>query len=192
MKNLPTVNEDKRAYLVKLVQQRFEFMYGDAHGVSYLLDPRYLGDGMERKLRKEIEDFVYEFPNKDGTTNDERKKQMAEEYTAFRVEALNEKQQESFRFKLIGKSKTILQWWLADGTDWPLLQNLALRVFSLAASSAASERNFSTFGFVHSKFRNRLDQEKIRKLVYIKTNMTQMTDVTSEGYDSDINGSDDE
>ena len=192
MKNLPNVNEDKRAYLVKLVQQRFEFMYGDAHGVSYLLDPRYLGDGMERKLRKEIEDFVYEFPNKDGNTNDERKKQMAEEYTAFRVEALNEKQQESFRFKLIGKSKTILQWWLADGTDWPLLQNLALRVFSLAASSAASERNFSTFGFVHSKLRNRLDQEKVRKLVYIKTNMTQMTDVTSEGYDSDISGSDDE
>ena len=27
----------------------------------------------------------------------------------------------------------MLQWWLADGTDWPLLQSLTLRVFSMAA-----------------------------------------------------------
>ncbi len=122
------------------------------------------------------------------------KKQMAEEYTAFRTEALNERQQKSFRFKLIGESKTVLQWWLADGTDWPLLQNLAQRVFSLPASSAASERNFSTFGFIHSKLRNRLDQEKVRKLVYIKTNTIQMTDAirAGEGCDSDISGSDQE
>ena len=194
MRNLANVEEFKRAYLVKLVQQRFEFMYGDAHGVAYVLDPRYLGDGMERKLRKEIEDFIYEFPTKDGTTNDQQKKQMAEEYTAFRIEALNERQQKSFRFKLIGESKTVLQWWLADGTDWPLLQNLAQRVFSLPASSAASEWNFSTFGFTHSKLINRLDQEKARKLVYIKTNTIQMTDAirAGEGCDSDISGSDQE
>jgi hypothetical protein len=80
----------------------------------------------------------------------DRKEKLAEEYTAFRVEAFAEKQQQTFRFKLIGKSKTVLQWWQADGTDWPLLQNLALRVFSLAASAAASERNFSTFGLIHS------------------------------------------
>ena len=24
---------------------------------------------------------------------------------------------------------TALQWWMADGTDWPLLQNVAKRVF---------------------------------------------------------------
>jgi hypothetical protein len=52
-----------------------------------------------------------------------------------------------------------------DGTDWPLLQNLALHV-SMAASSAASERNFSTFGFIHSKL--------MKQLVYIKTNSLQM------------------
>ena len=140
MRNLATVEECKKAYLVKLVQQRFEFMYGDAHGVAYILDPRYLRDGIERKLRKEIEDFIYEFSTKNGTTNDQRKKQMAEEYTAFQIEALNERQQ-----KLIGESKTVLQWWLADGTDWPLLQNLAQRVFYLAASSVASRAEFFNF-----------------------------------------------
>lgn len=101
----------------------------------------------------------------------------------FRIEALKEREQNGFRYKMIGNSKTVLQWWLADGTDWPLLKSLALRVFSMAASSAASKRNFSTFGFVHSKLRNRLAPEKAKKLVYIKTNTLQMADQLRECYD---------
>jgi hypothetical protein len=102
---------------------------------------------MDCKLRKEIEDFIFGFPIKDGTTNQEQIKQLAEEYMAFRVEVLTEKQQESFCFKLIGKSKTVLQWWQADYTDWPLLQNLA-------ASAAASAKflNFWTHPFKVEEF----------------------------------------
>ena len=39
------------------------------------------------------------------------------------------------------------------------------------------------FGFVHSKLRNRLGPEKVKKLVYIKTNALQMSDVPLEDYD---------
>jgi hypothetical protein len=95
---------------------------------------------MSRNIRKEIEDFIFNFPT-------------------FRIDALGDREQDSFHFKMIGKSKSVLQWWIADGTDWPLLQNLAIRVFSMAASAAASERNFSTFGFIHSKLCNRLSPE---------------------------------
>ena len=185
MRKLQNVEADKKAYLVELVQKRFDFMYGDAHGVFYLLDPRYLGGSMLRTLQKEIEDFIYKFPQKDDTTSEARMEQLAQEYTAFRIEALGERQQCTFLFKMIGKSKTVLQWWIADGTDWPLLQNLALHVFSMAASSAALERNFSTFGFIHSKLRNRLGPEKVKKLVYIKTNSLQMLDVLLKDYDCD-------
>jgi hAT family C-terminal dimerisation region len=45
----------------------------------------------------------------------------------------------------------------------------------LVASSAASERNFSTFGFIHSKIRNCLKGDAVQKLVYIKTNNMQFT-----------------
>ena len=38
-----SINSDEYQYLVNLAQQRFEFMYGAAYGLSYLLDPRYLG-----------------------------------------------------------------------------------------------------------------------------------------------------
>ena len=131
MIKLPNMDEDKKTYLVELVKKRFEFMYGDAHGVGYLLDPRYLGDKMSCNIRKEIEDFIFNFPTADGTTSTARKDQLAQEYTAFRIDALGDGEQDSFRFKMIGKSKSVLQWWIADGTDWPLLQNLAIRVFSL-------------------------------------------------------------
>mgnify|MGYP002804591960 CR=1 FL=1 len=140
---------------------------------------------MSRSLRKEIEDFIFNFPTEDGTTSNERRDQLARECTAFRIDALSEREKASYHFKMIGESKTVLQWWIADGTDWPLLRNLAIRVFSMATSAAASERNFSTFGFIHSKLRNRLSPEKVKKLVYIKTNSVQMADGPTDCYASD-------
>ena len=189
MNGLVGVSEKKKTYLVKLVRNRFDFMYGDAQGVTYLLNPRYLGDNMTRKLSKEIEDFIFQFPTPDGTTSDEKEK-LAGEYTAFRIVALNKGQKNGFRFNMIGESHSVLQWWMADGTDWLLLQNLEIRVFTLAASYAASERNFSTFGFIHSKLRNRLCPEKVKKLVCIKTNTIQMADSITACYGSESDESD--
>ena len=183
LNGLTNIAAEKKSYLVKQVKKRFDFMYGDAHGVAYLLDPRYLGDKMSRSLRKEFEDFILNFRIADGRSYNERKEKLAQEYTSFRIKAVKEREQNGFHYQMIGNSKTVLQWWLADGTDWPLLHSLALRVFSMAASSAASERNFSTFGFVHSKLRNRLAPEKAKKLVYIKTNTLQMADQFRECYD---------
>jgi hypothetical protein len=54
--------------------------------------------------------------------------------------------------------------------SWPVHQQIALKVFSLATSGVPSERMVSTFGFVHSKLRNCLSAENVKKLVYIKTN----------------------
>ncbi len=144
--------------------------------MGYILDPHYLGDKMKRNLGKEIEDFIFNFPTEDGNTSPVWRDQLAPEYTSFRIKQLGEREQNRFRFRMIGKLKTVLQWWIADGTDWPLLQNVAIRVFSMAASAAASERNFSTFRFIHSKLHNRFGPEKVKKLVYIKTNAIQMAD----------------
>ena len=55
MHAMTNIDAHKKTYLVQLVKQRFQFMYGDAHGIAYLLDPRYLGDRMAHKLRKEID-----------------------------------------------------------------------------------------------------------------------------------------
>lgn len=73
------------------------------------------------------------------------------------------------------KVSSVLKFWLSCGDVWPHLQQLAKKIFGLVASSAASERTFSTFGLVHSKLRTSLSPAAVEKLVYIKTNNVQFT-----------------
>ncbi|KAE8894866.1 hypothetical protein PF003_g21103 [Phytophthora fragariae] len=41
-----------------ILDERFDFVYGAAHGVSYLLDPRYGGEGMEDDTREKVVEFI--------------------------------------------------------------------------------------------------------------------------------------
>jgi hAT family C-terminal dimerisation region len=82
----------------------------------------------------------------------------------------------SFKYQmLVEKRTTIFNFWDCYKQDWPMLAHLALKMFSLAPSSAASERNFSCMAFIHSKLRNCLSPETVEKLVYIKTNNLQFS-----------------
>ena len=54
---------------------------------------------------------------------------------------------------------------------YPLLSSTALKLLSIPATSAASERNWSTYNFIHSKLRNRLINDRAEKLVYIYWNL---------------------
>jgi hypothetical protein len=168
-------------YLKQLASNRFEFMYGDAHGMGYLLDPRFVGDGLPAEIRRQVEDLLVSIPE-DGKTasTEERKMELHDQLTRYVIAALREKNENSIRFKMLQmKRKTPLQFWQSDGTAWPELQKIALNIFTMSTSSASSERNFSTFGFVHSKLRNSLSQESVEKLVFIKTNHRALTDGTN-------------
>jgi hypothetical protein len=69
----------------------------------------------------------------------------------------------------------VLKFWLSRGDQWPAVKNPAYQIFQLLASSTASERNFSTFEFIHSKVRDCLKKDAVQKLVYIKMNNMQHT-----------------
>ena len=180
--------------LLKLCEKRSNFMNSNAHGISYLLDPKHLGDGVPAPDRERIENLIYLHPlgvNTVSTT--ESQEVLFREYIAFRTLAIRMRggRDHSIMWKnlLAGKTNAFL-FWTHHGDQWPQLQKLALQVFSLAASSAASERNFSTFGFMHSKLRNRLGQDAVEKLVYIKTNSAHFTE---EGtFPANFDESDDE
>ncbi|XP_011872581.1 PREDICTED: uncharacterized protein LOC105564652, partial [Vollenhovia emeryi] len=61
-------------------------------------------------------------------------------------------------------------WWGGFCSDQNLYP-IAMRLFNVPSSSAACERNWSTHGFVHSKIRNRLTNERVQKQVAIKCNL---------------------
>jgi len=52
----------------------------------------------------------------------------------------------------------------------PQITKLAVRILAIPTSSAASERNWSTFSYIHDKKRNRLTDDRVLKLVYIYSN----------------------
>ena len=64
-----------------------------------------------------------------------------------------------------------VKWWVCHGANGVHLQNLAIRILSQVASSSSAERNWSTYGFIHSVKRNRLGSQKAEDLVYVHSNL---------------------
>jgi hypothetical protein len=62
-----------KAYLKKLVMDRWNFCYSDAHGVAYLLDPRFTGSRMDLDLKEKVLEFVCELSQVSGEELQEEK-----------------------------------------------------------------------------------------------------------------------
>ena len=62
-------------------------------------------------------------------------------------------------------------WWNTIGREkFPILFKVASRLFVVPTSSAASERIWSVYDFIHTKRRNRLSTDKVDKLVSLYAN----------------------
>ncbi|CAL5384210.1 unnamed protein product [Camellia sinensis] len=72
---------------------------------------------------------------------------------------------------LTRKKKQPALWWESYEEECKELQKLAIRVLSLTCSATGCERNWSTFDHVHSKKRNRLEQQRLNALVFVKYNI---------------------
>jgi hypothetical protein len=168
------ITKQEAEYMVMLMKKRFQFMYGEAHGLSYLLNPVLLGEGLPGPNRRTLEDTLINTPIDDVAPIDEqRQEKIYMDYIEFLIQARQEKKNNSFQFQLLTKrKKSPLEWWFTDGTHYPTLQKIAMKLFTMATSLATSERNFSTMGFIHSKLRNALATRTVEKLVFIKSNLS--------------------
>lgn len=57
------------------------------------------------------------------------------------------------------------------GLDAHNLRDVAIRMLSQTSTSSGCKRNWSTFSLVHTKMRNRLGANTVRKLVYVHYSM---------------------
>ena len=120
-----SISDKENKYSNKLSKERFDFIYGDACGAGCILDPRYIGDGMCQQVSNKIEDFIFLIPNEDGSaTTEEEKVVVSQEYTQWKIKALMEKSNTSFHFRILGTSKTTLQYWQSDGTHYQCYQKI--------------------------------------------------------------------
>lgn len=151
----------------ELLKLRFSNNYNDGQGIAYVLDPRYLGKDMDCGTSRGVDNFIggWRLEGKvDFTTDKSVTMQLIEFQDNVRDGWDRAKE-------VINGNLSPYKFWKSLHQDlYPELRDLALRVFSLVPSSAASERNFSTFKFIHSNLRNRLKQERVHKLVYVYAN----------------------
>jgi hypothetical protein len=66
-----------------------------------------------------------------------------------------------------------LRWWMDYGKEYPQLCQAAVRLLSMHTTTCASERNWSLWGTIYTKARNRLALERANKLVFIRGNGRQ-------------------
>eukprot|EP00253_Pinus_taeda_P001478 PITA_01478 len=66
-------------------------------------------------------------------------------------------------------------WWIDCGTEAPQLQEFAIRVLSQPCSASSWECNSSVFEHIHNKNRNKLEHERLEKLVFIYYNLRMLT-----------------
>jgi hAT family C-terminal dimerisation region len=62
---------------------------------------------------------------------------------------------------------SVLWWQSLFSSSYSELTALAKWALCIASTISAAERNWSAFGHIHSKKRNRLLNEQINKLVYL-------------------------
>jgi len=99
-------------------------------------------------------------------TSKERRK-VALEYADFSSKSNNFNSFDSIGDRWILYPK---YWWVMHGYSEPLLQKLALKFIVQPCSSSCCEKNWSTYSFIHSLKRNRLNPKRTEDLAYVHTN----------------------
>jgi hypothetical protein len=73
-----------------------------------------------------------------------------------------------------------LEWWNMHGGTTPQLQCLATRVLSQVVNTSFSKRCWSTYNFIHSIKRNRLNVGQVESLVYVHYNLRLLSHYCEE------------
>ncbi|XP_061347130.1 uncharacterized protein LOC133292709 [Gastrolobium bilobum] len=145
------------------------------HCLAHALHPKYYSDQWL------AEDPSRVSPDNDVEINLEVKKffrrhfSSVEERATVNLEYINFVQMKGgFReFEAIENRYTMNpnDWWGVHGCSAPLLKKLALKLTAQPSSSSCAERNWSTYSFVHSMKRNKMDPKRAEDLVYIHSNL---------------------
>jgi hypothetical protein len=64
-----------------------------------------------------------------------------------------------------------IDWWSTYGAETPELAEVAKKVLSQPISSSSAERNWSTYSYIQSVKRNRLNSKRADKLVFLHSNI---------------------
>ncbi|KAJ2938743.1 hypothetical protein O0L34_g3356 [Tuta absoluta] len=148
-----------RDRLLTAAEQRSLQVIKPIHCAAHLLDPKALGLELNPSQETEAMEFIYNLAND------------------LNLNCLTDLAQYRAREGLWGK---LFTWEAAEQVDAVLwwkgicgstaLSKIALRILTAPCTSAATERSFSTQGFIHNIKRNRLLTERAAKIAFLSYN----------------------
>ncbi|CAI5723922.1 unnamed protein product [Peronospora destructor] len=161
------VSKKEKALITSCVTERFNAIYGDSHGVAYMLDPLYLGESLDERKKQEVESFILRFCEHEGHMVDIST--QLKQYKAMVVEFKQNNQ--AFWQLLQSGAVSPHDFWVERRGQFPHLHQLAVAVFSLPASSTSPAPSFGAQGFtVHSRFSRKLPLGQLKKLTHVYCN----------------------
>ena len=137
-----SVSREEKSLIKECIQKQWSLLYSDAHGVSHLLDPRYLGDGMDEDTTWKVTDFIaYKFPYNCSATDRCASAELTDFLNTFRdARESNPRRLDQFLKAQPTDSfpqTTVYEFWRGMNSQrWAHLREIALIVFSLCATSS--------------------------------------------------------
>lgn len=170
-----TITLAEKNAIVVFIDERWEFIKSGCHEAAFLVDPRFMGLGMSVPQRVRAEALV--------VNNQPPMAIQLAEYRGY-INALIGAQ--DYFFNEVRAGRASVQRFVNQLPPYmfSLVTEYLKHVFSLVCSSAASERNFLTHAFIHSKARNRLRYDKVKMLVYIFVNTPLLDNVQVQNNDA--------
>ncbi|GBN46052.1 hypothetical protein AVEN_74513-1 [Araneus ventricosus] len=157
----PLEKADEKLILHKF-KRRKEFDIGPIHLAAEILNPMVQGGDLKPFDLLDGLTFIYEVGQ-----------QMKLDNIQLKTELVHYREKDGLWGRKILweglESMSPLLWWRSlRGTS--IIVEVALRILSAPVTSAATERTFSAFSWIHSKKRNRLTSERAAKLTYVSYN----------------------
>lgn len=163
------------------MKHRWEFLSKDCTGIAYMLVPKFASDGFyidndRMDILNHVKKFMsFRFPE----LADKAEEEMVQFVS--KMSSLSDSSKETV-FKMDSRS----YWNIFGRHEFPCLFLCAKEINEMISSSAASERIWSIFRFIHSRLRNRLQNEKVEKITFIYVNCAILDKADQTDYMSDI------
>jgi Protein of unknown function (DUF 659)/hAT family C-terminal dimerisation region len=159
-----TVAEEQK--ILEAVNARKDFALHAVHMAANILHPEYMGIDLSSDEDVQGVAHLYKVAKSMSSINAGEVMADLAEYRSKGGLWAN-----SFVWTAIGEKLVSPICWWKGICGRKALSKVAVAILSLPATSAATERSFSTYGIVHTAKRNRLTTKRAGMLVYVKHNL---------------------
>ncbi|XP_050310949.1 uncharacterized protein LOC126746653 [Anthonomus grandis grandis] len=158
--------------ICSILEKRENKCLKPVHLAAYLLEPNQRGNNLTEAENLVATEFIYETARRHPKYSSEVGLIM-EALAQYKIRDGNLFAKEF----VISSEKSMSEhiWWAGICAS-SKISRLAIDILNLPSSTAASERTFSTYGFIHRQRRNRLTVERAKKLTYVAHNYNSLNE----------------